>query len=184
MKVVLLSTAGAETPASFARLTEQLGLREVYAARLVLVSWHRPSAALRVDRALLVGPPVALSARAEPLPVDTSTPAAPGAPESTTGSAEPPPDSADTGARVPAGGRLRRIATKIAPGVLGSRFALACLRKREVRGEVADADVVVALDAHTHRTAWLLARLHPAPAFVAGTGAGRRVIEERAASRQ
>jgi hypothetical protein len=180
MKVVLLSTASAETPGSFARLTEQLGLREAYAARIVLVSWHRPSAALPMDRALLVGPPVALSARAEPLPVDTSPRAAVGAGESNAAAAEPPPDGALPSAR---GGRLRRIVTKVAPGVLGSRFALSCLRKRDVRGEMADADVVVALDAQTYRGAWLLARLHPAPAFVAGTGAGRRVIEERAASR-
>ncbi|HEU5143726.1 MAG TPA: hypothetical protein VFT81_01010 [Dermatophilaceae bacterium] len=180
MKVVLLSSASAETPASFARLTEQLDLRDTYAARLVLVSWHRPSAPLPVDRALLVGPPAALSARAGALPVDGSQGPEASAPVSIMGSAEPASDDALPTKHV---GRLRRVATRIAPDVLGSRFALSCLRKPDVRREVADADVVVALDAHTYRAAWLLARLHPAPAFVAGTGAGRRVIEERAALR-
>lgn len=79
--------------------------------------------------------------------------------------------------------KLRKARNKVAPGLLGSQFAAACLRARNVRQEVDAADVVVALDANTHRAAWLLARLHARPAFVVGTAAGKRVLLERAATR-
>lgn len=77
--------------------------------------------------------------------------------------------------------KLRKLRNKVAPGGLGSRYAVACLRARNVQDEVASADVVVALDANTYRAAWLLARRHPAPAFVVGTAAGKRVLSELAA---
>jgi hypothetical protein len=182
VKVVLLSTAPAETPASFARLREQLGLDEAYAAQLVLVTWLRPRVALPAHRALLVGPPVAVSGRAVALPVSPDD--VPDAPDHAAAPETPTDTSTGVGTASATGlvGTLLRVARKIAPDVLGSRFALACLRKPEVREEVGSADVVVALDVHTYRAGWLLARLHEAPEFVAGTGACRRVIAERAAS--
>ncbi|MDN5791141.1 MAG: hypothetical protein L0H25_09780 [Micrococcales bacterium] len=85
-------------------------------------------------------------------------------------------------ARVRASTRLRKVRTAVGstilPGGISDAFALSCVRCDLVGELVGSADVVVALDASTHRAAWLLARRHPRPAVIAGTAAAKRVIEE------
>lgn len=68
------------------------------------------------------------------------------------------------------------------PGRLQDTFALAALRSPHVRTLFADADVVVSMDVHTHRAAWLLARRHSGPAVQAGAPGGRVAIAERRAA--
>ena len=83
-------------------------------------------------------------------------------------------------ARVIGSTKLRRARKAVVPDTLSSRYAAACLASREVNELVAQADVVVAMDAHTHRAAWLLARRHPAPDVVVGLAAAQRSLTARA----
>jgi hypothetical protein len=76
--------------------------------------------------------------------------------------------------------KLRRARKAVIPDTLASRYAAACLASREVNELVAQADVVVAMDAHTHRAAWLLARRHPGPDVVVGLAAAQRSLAARA----
>lgn len=76
--------------------------------------------------------------------------------------------------------KLRRARKAIVPDSLASRYAAACLVSREVNDLVERADVVVAMDAHTHRAAWLLARRHPGPDVVVGLAAAQRTLKARA----
>lgn len=238
MKVVLLTTARGQRPATLATLRSQLGLLPDDGSELVVVSWHAPKRPLPVRSNLLVGPHLRISGAARVLPVgdpfagidddDLDAPAE--VPSEITDSdtglddlpddlpedvpdIEPEPAPArpapldpiyhpqritkavswrvnrtrlairrnPTVNRVRNSTKLRKLRNKLAPGSLGSRYAVACLRAPNVHDEVATADVVVALDANTHRAAWLLARRHPAPAVVVGTAAGKRVLTERAA---
>lgn len=74
--------------------------------------------------------------------------------------------------------KVRKVKNKLAPGGLATQYAIGCLRAAVVHDLVERADVVVAMDANTHRAAWLLARRHPGPAVVVGLTAGRRVLDE------
>jgi hypothetical protein len=85
-----------------------------------------------------------------------------------------------TVSRVIGSTKLRRARKAVVPDTLASRYAAACLASREVNELVAGADVVVAMDAHTHRAAWLLARRHPGPDVVVGLAAAQRVLQARA----
>lgn len=78
--------------------------------------------------------------------------------------------------------KLRKAQANLAPSSLPTSFALACLRAREIGALVDVADLVVALDANTHRAAWLLARRHPRPMVMVGTAAGKQAIESITAS--
>lgn len=80
-------------------------------------------------------------------------------------------------ARVRNSTKLRKVKTNIVPSSLPTSFALACIRSREIGDLVDVADLVVALDANTHRAAWLLARRHPRPAVMVGATAGKQVVE-------
>lgn len=214
MKVVLLTTARGQRPATIATLKEQLGLVPEDGTEVSVVSWYYPKAPLPVQSHLLVGPDFTVSRHARVLPVadpsadlddegsgavGAALPAEPAdatAPETPLGPVYHPKRVAKavtwrankarlavrrnpTVTRVRNSTKLRKLRNKLAPGSLGSRFALACLQARNVRAEVGAADVVVALDANTHRAAWLLSRRHPDPAFVVGTAAGKRVLGER-----
>lgn len=81
--------------------------------------------------------------------------------------------------RVRGSTKLRRARKAVLPDSLSSRYAAACLTSREVNELVAGADVVVAMDAHTHRAAWLLARRHPRPDVVVGLAAAQRALQAR-----
>lgn len=76
-----------------------------------------------------------------------------------------------------------RKATTLLTGGVSTTFALACLRSPKVGRLVAGADVVVALDAGSHRAAWLLARRHSGPHVIAGTAAAKRVIADLSSDR-
>lgn len=84
-----------------------------------------------------------------------------------------------TVSRVAGSTKLRRLRKALAPDSLGSRYAAACLVSREVSDLFDSADVVVAMDAHTHRAAWLLARRHPGPDVVVGLAAAQRCLQAR-----
>lgn len=74
---------------------------------------------------------------------------------------------------------VRRVRTALSPlGPAGS-YAVGALASGPVQTLVAGADVVVALDADTHRAAWLLARRHPGPDVVVGAAAGHQAIAAR-----
>lgn len=218
MKVVLLTTARGQRPATIATLKEQLGLVPEDGTEVSVVSWYYPKRPLPVQSHLLVGPDFTVSRHARVLPVaDVSADAEDESTEAVTEVPSGEPASTNetaaalgpvyhpkrvvkavtwrankarlavrrnpTVARVSNSTKLRKLRNKLAPGSLGSRYALACLQARNVRAEVDAADVVVALDANTHRAAWLLSRRHPDPAFVVGTAAGKRVLGERSAHR-
>lgn len=58
-----------------------------------------------------------------------------------------------------------------------TRFAIGVMRASAVQDLVANADLVVAVDAPGYRAAWLLARRHPRPRIVIGYAAGRRALD-------
>lgn len=84
-------------------------------------------------------------------------------------------------ARVLGSTKLRRAGKAVVPDSQASRYAAACLVSHDVNELIARADVVVALDPHTHRAAWLLARRHPRPDVVVGLAAAQRSLTARAA---
>lgn len=235
MKVVLLTTARSQRPATLATLKAQLGLLPNDGTEVSVVSWYRPKRPLPVQTNLLVGPDLSFGRRARVL--DVADPAAPDedlddalgvdldddlgddlgddigddAAHSPDSRAIDPDPRAQLGpiydprrvvkaltwrankvrlavranptvSRVRNSTKLRKARNKVAPGLLGSQYAVACLSARNVREEIDGADVVVALDANTHRAAWLLARQHAGPAFVVGTAAGKRSLAERSAT--
>ncbi len=218
MKVVLLTTARSQRPATLVTLKEQLGIAPGDDTEVTVVSWYRPKRPLPVQTNLLVGPDFTVSRHARILAVADPAQAEGGLDddghetESATDpvlAAAPPPaplgpvydprriakavtwrankvrlavKANPAVSRVRNSTKVRKVRNKVMPGSLGSRYAVACLRARNVREEIAGADVVVALDANTHRAAWLLARQHEGPAFVVGTAAGKRVLSERAAT--
>lgn len=85
-----------------------------------------------------------------------------------------------TVSRVIGSTKLRRARKAVVPDSLASRYAAACLVSREVNELIHRADVVVAMDAHTHRAAWLLARRHPRPDVVVGLAAAKRSLQAKA----
>lgn len=76
---------------------------------------------------------------------------------------------------------FRRVRGLVLPGV-STGFALACLRAKPVHAMVARADVVVALDAGSHRGAWALARRVAGPHVVVGLAAAKRLVAEQTAA--
>ena len=63
--------------------------------------------------------------------------------------------------------------------VVSLGFATSCLRAHMVHDMTRDADIVIALDAASHRGAWTLARRVPGPDVVVGIPAAQRVLEQR-----
>jgi hypothetical protein len=63
--------------------------------------------------------------------------------------------------------------------VVSLGFATSCLRARMVHDMTRDADIVIALDAASHRGAWTLARRVAGPDVVIGIPAAQRVLERR-----
>jgi len=77
--------------------------------------------------------------------------------------------------------RFRRSRSQTPPGVsLG--FATSCLRARKVHEMTRDADLVIALDAASHRGAWTLSRKVPGPDVVIGIPAAQRILARRETS--
>lgn len=73
--------------------------------------------------------------------------------------------------------QVRTVRGRLTPGVsLG--FAAACLRAGKVHAMARDADLVVALDAASHRGAWTLAQRVPGPGVVIGVPAAKRFLEQ------
>jgi hypothetical protein len=79
--------------------------------------------------------------------------------------------------------QFRRVRNRLTPGVSLS-FAASCLRAGKVHDMIRDADLVVALDASSHRGAWALAQKVAGPDVVIGVPAAKRLIEEGRAQRQ
>jgi hypothetical protein len=79
--------------------------------------------------------------------------------------------------------QFRRIRNRLSPGVSLS-FAASCLRAGKVHDMIRDADLVVALDASSHRGAWALAQKVAGPDIVIGVPAARRLVDEGRTQRQ
>lgn len=77
--------------------------------------------------------------------------------------------------------QFRRVRNRLTPGVSLS-FAASCLRAGKVHDMARDADLVVALDAASHRGAWTLAQKVAGPDVVIGVPAAKRLVEQRQAS--
>lgn len=203
MKIVILATARGLRPASFRTIREQLGVVDGEDT-VTVVTAHRPYRPLPVERTLRTGADLSLRRHATVLPVAdlgaSDEPEDDGAPPTdATAAATPTPlprrlahgvawrarrvrfavRDNPTVSRVRNSTKVRKVTNSMLPGGVSARFAFTTLRAREVRDALAEADVVVALDSHTHRAAWLLARRHPDPDVVVGTAAGRRVISAR-----
>lgn len=77
--------------------------------------------------------------------------------------------------------KFRKVRNRLSPGVsLG--FAAGCLRAGKVHEMIRDADLVVALDAASHRGAWTLAQKVPGPHVVIGVPSAKRLLELRETS--
>ena len=162
MNIVLLTTAASISPASARTLREELG--DVGESDVVtVVTPHGP-----------------------PQPLPTSDGGADSDNADAGGGAVASPTSAPAVRRDhPRLDRLRR-STKVRKvlkagrsGGASLRFALTTSSASAVQQVVARADVVVALDAESHRAGWLLARRHPGPDVVVGTAAGKRMLDGR-----
>jgi len=79
--------------------------------------------------------------------------------------------------------RYRKARNAMTPGV-SLAFASSCLRSRTVHDLARDADLVIALDAASHRGAWTLSQRVSGPDIVIGLPAGKRVLAERESSSQ
>jgi len=77
--------------------------------------------------------------------------------------------------------RFRRARNQTT-SVVSLGFATSCLRARKVHEMTRDADLVIALDAASHRGAWTLARKVPGPDVVIGIPAAQRVLARRETS--
>lgn len=204
MNIVILATARGLRPASFRTFREELGIVPGE-DEVTVVTAHRPYRPLPVDATLRTGADVTLRRHAVVLPVATLDDAEDldvAADASVAAASSPAPSLPGRLAhgvawrarrvrfavrdnpkvsRVRNSTKVRKATNLIFPGGVSARFALNTVRAQEVRQAVERADVVVALDANTHRAAWLLARRHAEPDVVVGTAAGRRVISERRA---
>lgn len=181
--VVLLATSRGQRPSAFATALDQLGVLDRSDVEVAVVGLHPATGPLPVTRHLVVGARAAVDGAAQELPTaglaaarDALAPAAAPAPAAGGAATTPAPAAPPRGAvdRLRRVRRLRQLVRRVAPGTASSVYAAACLRSPAVRGLVRDATVVVALDVHTYRAAWLLARRYPGPAVVVGEGAGRR----------
>jgi len=76
---------------------------------------------------------------------------------------------------------FRKVRNRLSPGVSLS-FAASCLRSGQVHDMARDADLVVALDAASHRGAWTLAQKVAGPDVVIGIPAAKRILEEHQTS--
>jgi hypothetical protein len=207
VNVVLLSSARRTTTDAALSVRSQLGLTGRPEVVLDLVALHRPGRPLPGMRCIVLTPRViagrrAVAVPAAPLPADDL--AAPVSGDPSVRQAEPgtPPRRegfarvahgvrwrarrarATAGAhpavlRISSSTKVRKVRSALRPLDRSSGYAVAALVSREVHSLVADADVVVALDAHTFRAAWLLARRHPGPAVVVGAAAGKRAAALR-----
>jgi len=75
--------------------------------------------------------------------------------------------------------KFRKVRGRLSPSVsLG--FAATCLRARRVHDLMGDSDLVIALDAASHRGAWILAQKVPGPDVVIGLPAATRLLEQHA----
>jgi len=73
---------------------------------------------------------------------------------------------------------FRKARNRLSPGVsLG--FASSCLRSGKVHAMARDTDLVVALDAASHRGAWTLAQRVQGPHIVIGIPAAQHILEQR-----
>lgn len=208
MNIVILASARGLRPASFRTFREELGIVPGE-DEVTVVTAHRPYRPLPVDATLRTGADVTLRRHAIVLPVspvddaDALDDAADATADagSSSGSSPAPslPGRLAHGvawrarrvrfavrdnpkvSRVRNSTKVRKATNLIFPGGVSARFALNTLRAKEVREALERAHVVVALDANTHRAAWLLARRHAEPDVVVGTAAGRRVISARRA---
>jgi hypothetical protein len=77
--------------------------------------------------------------------------------------------------------RYRKARNAMTPGV-SLAFASSCLRSRKVHDMTRDADIVIALDAASHRGAWTLSQRVSGPDIVIGLPAGKRILAERESS--
>jgi hypothetical protein len=77
--------------------------------------------------------------------------------------------------------KYRRARNAMTPGV-SLAFAASCLRSRTIHDMARDADLVVALDAASHRGAWTLAQMVSGPHVVIGVPAAKRLLAERVTS--
>ena len=208
MNVVLLSSARRTTSEAALSIRDQLGLTDRPEVVVDLVALHRPGRPLPGVRCLVLSPRVVAGRRAEAVPA-APLPARVLVPPGSLGRTTPPDeldadDSPEGMARVAHGLRwrarrakqsvgahpavrrvssstkVRRVRSALAPLGPSSGYAVAAMASREVQALVADADVVVALDAHTYRAAWLLARRHPGPDVVVGAAAARQAAARRA----
>jgi hypothetical protein len=75
----------------------------------------------------------------------------------------------------------RKVRGRLSPRI-SVGFALGCLRAGNVHAMARDADIVVALDAASHRGAWTLAQRVAGPDVVIGLPAAKRLLEQREAS--
>lgn len=204
MNIVILATARNLRPASFRTIREELGVVDGQDT-VTVVTAHRPYRPLPVEATLRTGADLSLRRHAIVLPVaalDTSEEPDDEAPGDASPEAPTPlPRRLAHGvawrvrrvrfavrdnpkvSRVRNSTKVRKVTNAFLPGGVSARFAINTVRAREVKDVLGAADVVVALDSHTHRAAWLLARRHPDPDVVVGTAAGRRVIAARRAGR-
>jgi hypothetical protein len=77
--------------------------------------------------------------------------------------------------------RYRKARNAMTPGV-SLAFASSCLRSRTVHDLTRDADIVIALDAASHRGAWALAQKVSGPDVVIGIPAAKRLLAEHGTS--
>lgn len=203
MNIVILATARNLRPASFRTIREELGVLDGEDT-VTVVTAHRPYRPLPVDQTLRTGADLTLRRHATSLPVaavdasDDDEGDDDGSASTGTSTAPAPlPRRLAHGvawrarrvrfavrdnpkvSRVRNSTKVRKVTNAFLPGGVSARYALNTVRAREVRAALDRADVVVALDSHTHRAAWLLARRHSGPDVVVGTAAGRRVIAAR-----
>lgn len=191
MRLALLTTARRLRPEAIEKIWEQLGV-EHEDVQVTVVSWYPHEQPLPVAANLLIGPHPRLRHRARHLAVLDPAKSSPhhehagSGPVHTTGT-EPkraiPPRPAGPGAaflwRVRHSAKLRRVAHRAARTGMDFQYAAASNTSREVSQAIRSADVVVALDMRTYLAAWVLARRHPQPSFVAGVAAAKRAIEAR-----
>jgi hypothetical protein len=205
MRVVLLTTARGQRPATVREVLKELGLADHPETEVVVVGLHYPKKPLPVAANLVVGPDLSVRRQAKSVPTRddvaaaeaAGATAAPAAPATPTAPIYHPARVGKAVAwrarrarhtvrtnpavvRVRNSTKVRRVKNKVLPGGLATRYAVACLSATNVGAAIEGADVVVALDSNTYRAAWLLARRHPRPAVVVGVAAGRRAVGDRA----
>lgn len=77
--------------------------------------------------------------------------------------------------------KVRKVATKVTPGGHSGQFAVRAARSPRIRWLCGQATVIVSIDQHAQRAAWLLARRVPEVPIVVGLPAAKQILD---ASRQ